>query len=62
MINPLLSSKLNWNNGHKPTNHTSLDKHMRVSNACNMDFHLFIVLDAKLLIAGVYFALYLGHA
>ena len=37
-------------------------KCMRVSNACNMDFRLFIVLGDKLLITCIYFALYLGHA
>ena len=38
------------------------DKRMRVSNACNTDFRLFMVLGDKLLIHCIYLALYLGHA
>ena len=38
------------------------DKRMRVSNACNMDFRLFMVLEDELLIHCIYVALYLGHA
>ena len=37
-------------------------KRMRVSNACNTNFRLFIVLGDELLIAFIYFTLYLGHA
>ena len=42
-------------------------KRMRVSNACNTNFRLFIVLGDELLIASyvlhyIYFTLYLGHA
>ena len=37
-------------------------KRMCVSNACNTDFRLFIVLGDELLITCIYFALYLGHA
>ena len=43
-------------------------KRIRVSNACNTNFRLFIVLGDELLIArviaciGIYFTLYLGHA
>ena len=65
MINPLLSSKLNRNNGHKPINHIINDllvKRMHVSNACNTNFRLFTVLGDELLIACIYFTLYLGHA
>ena len=36
------------------------DKRMRVSNACNTDFRLFMVLGEEMLI--IYLALYLGHA
>ena len=65
MINPLLSSKLNRNNGRKHTMQVThlFVKRIRVSNACNTDFRLFIVLRDELLIAScIYFALYLGHA
>ena len=37
-------------------------KRMRISNTCNTDFHLFIVLGEELLIVCIYFTLYLGHA
>ena len=39
-----------------------LVKRIRVSNACNTNFRLFIVLGDELLIACIYFTLYLGHA
>ena len=39
-----------------------LVKRMRVSNACNTNFRLFIVLGDELLLAYIYFTLYLGHA
>ena len=35
---------------------------MRVSNACNTNFRLFIVLGDELLVACIYSTLYLGHA
>ena len=38
------------------------DKRTRVSNACNTDFRLFIVLGDELLMHSIYLALYLGHA
>ena len=38
------------------------DKRMHVSNACNTDFRLFMVLGDELLIHCIYLALYLGHA
>ena len=36
-------------------------KCMHVSNACNIDFCLFIVLGDELLIPCIYLTLYLGH-
>ena len=57
MINPLLSSKLNRNNGRKTQITYLLVKRMHVSNACNTNFRLFIVLGNELLIAYVYFNL-----
>ena len=39
----------------------SFVKLRRVSNTCNKDFHLFIVLGYELLIHCIYLALYLGH-
>ena len=39
----------------------SMDKRMRVSNACNMDFRLLMVLGEEMLIHCIYLALYLGH-
>ena len=37
------------------------DKRIRVSNACNTDFRLFMVLGEEMLIHCIYLALYLGH-
>ena len=62
MINPLLSSKLNLNNGRNLQITYLLVKRMRVSNTCNTNFRLFIVLGDELLIACIYFTLYLRHA
>ena len=39
-----------------------LVKRIGVSNACNMNFRLFIVIRDGLLKAYIYFTLYLGHA
>ena len=39
-----------------------LAKRMRVSNACNTNFRLFIVLGDELLIPCIYFILYLARA
>ena len=39
-----------------------LVKRMRVSNTCDTNFRLFIVLVGELLIACIYFTLNLGHA
>ena len=38
------------------------DKRMRVSNACNTDFRLFMVLGDELLKHCIYLALHVGHA
>ena len=38
------------------------DKRMHVSNACNTDFRLFMVLGEEMLIHCIYLALYLGNA
>ena len=38
------------------------DKRVRVSNACNTDFRLFMVLGEEMLKHCIYLALYLGHA
>ena len=49
------------------TTHLNVTR-IRVSNACNTNFRLFIVLGEELLIArvvayiGIHFSLYLGHA
>ena len=37
------------------------DKCIRVSNACNTDFRLFMILGEEMLIHCIYLALYLGH-
>ena len=47
--------------GVSPLTAHLFDKRIRVSNACNTDFRLFMVLGEEMLIYCIYLALYLGH-
>ena len=62
MINLLLSSKVVKIMGLTIQITHLFVKRIRVSNACNTNFRLFILLGDELLIACIYFTLYLGHA